>query len=371
MNLAQEAWERNDVIRAKELLERHDPAINETDMRGIEWYFLRRLCEESSSIEKRIFLPYGARGLALSPSKDKFVVGLQNNSITIVDPRKGRVLQKFGPGDRTWLPTYVEFSNNGTQLIVPANDTRNIQVLKWPSCQVLMEMRGHTEEVRAASAAPNDPVLASASANGEIIIWDLDSGSIVHREPAHTGKILSLDFSHNSPRLVSGGDDGTVKLWRWTGTALEIEKQHDDHLRGISAAAFSNAGRLIASGGVKEIILWDTIQNKRLFTLDGHADELRTLEFSSDDKSLLSASRDKSVKLWDVETGTLLMTKKVHSSVATSALFLNDETVASIGFDGTLAIWPIDHLIHTEHKSPKFRSMRRDTRTDCDGLTGI
>ena len=176
-----------------------------------------------------------------------------------------------------------------------------------------MELQGHSDNVFAVRVAANNQILASASDKGEIIIWDLDAGALLHREQNH-GKekaIASLDFSHDSLRVASCNADGIVTIWRWTGTRLELAMQHHDkHVQGVSALAFSSDSRLLASGGDKEIILWDTSQRKRVYTLEGHTDALRSLAFSSDNRRLLSASRDKSVKLWDVETGALLMTKK-------------------------------------------------------------
>ena len=91
------------------------------------------------------------------------------------------------------------------------------------------------------------------------------------------------------------------------------------------ALAFGNDSRLLASGGDREIILWDAsleeacVHARRVIRM--HCDHWH---FSSDNRRLLSASRDKSVKLWDVESGALLMTKKEpHSSITTAALFLN------------------------------------------------
>nr|POE92405.1 transcription initiation factor tfiid subunit 5 [Quercus suber] len=73
---------------------------------------------------------------------------------------------------------------------------------------------GHVDTITALACAPNGTTLASADDRGEIILWDLPSGRLIKRMRGHArGGIWSLDWSIESSVLVSGGADGTVRVW--------------------------------------------------------------------------------------------------------------------------------------------------------------
>ncbi len=73
---------------------------------------------------------------------------------------------------------------------------------------------GHVGNVTALACAPNGHVVASADDRGEIILWSLPTGRLIKRMRGHgRGGIWSLDWSVESSVLVSGGADGTVRVW--------------------------------------------------------------------------------------------------------------------------------------------------------------
>lgn len=73
---------------------------------------------------------------------------------------------------------------------------------------------GHLGNVTSLSCAPNGKHVASGDDRGEILLWDLATGRLVKRMKGHgRGGIWSLDWSVESSVLVSGGADGTVRVW--------------------------------------------------------------------------------------------------------------------------------------------------------------
>jgi transcription initiation factor TFIID subunit 5 len=108
----------------------------------------------------------------------------------------------------TWHP-------NGTY-VFSASDEMDKSIRMWSvvtgSC--VRVFAGHTDYVSALECAPNGKILASADAGGNIFFWDIDKGTRIKRCRGHgKGGIPSLSFSVESNVLVSGGLDGTVRLW--------------------------------------------------------------------------------------------------------------------------------------------------------------
>jgi len=104
---------------------------------------------------------------------------------------------------------------------------------------------GHTGNVTAIACAPNGLKLASADDRGEIILWDLPAGRIDKRLRGHgRGGIWSLDWSVESSVLVSGGADGTVRVWD-----VQVKKEAQAAGKAGENGAGAKADGAIAGNG--------------------------------------------------------------------------------------------------------------------------
>ncbi|KAL1902759.1 Transcription initiation factor TFIID subunit 5 [Sporothrix stenoceras] len=109
----------------------------------------------------------------------------------------------------------IAWHTNGTYVFSASDETdktiRMWSVIKGDCVRVFT---GHTDYITALECAPNGRILASADTGGNIIIWDITKGTRIKRCRGHAkGGISSLSFSAESTVLVSGGLDGTLRLW--------------------------------------------------------------------------------------------------------------------------------------------------------------
>ena len=162
--------------------------------------------------------------------------------------------------------------------------------------------------------APDGERLAAGDSNGDIHVYDVAAGRLLHIFSGHCGWVTSLAFSPDGGLLASGGTDHAVRLWDVdSGQCLKILDQHTSE---IWAVEFSPTGHLLASGSDDATIrLWDVASGDTCQILEGHSSWVLGVRFVADERPspnspavapqgcLVSCSDDHTVKIWDISTG--------------------------------------------------------------------
>ncbi|KAB0241844.1 hypothetical protein EZJ55_16060 [Microcystis aeruginosa EAWAG127a] len=116
------------------------------------------------------------------------------------------------------------------------------------------------------------------------------------------------------------------------------------HNGSVNSVSFSSDGKTLVSGSRdKTIKLWNVETGKEIRTLKGHDSYVLSVNFSPDGKTLVSGSWDKTIKLWNVETGKEIRTLKGHDSAVISVNFSPDgKTLVSGSYDNTIKLWNVE-----------------------------
>ena len=120
-----------------------------------------------------------------------------------------------------------------------------------------------------------------------------------------------------------------------------ILKGHTDN---VNFASFSHDGRWIVSASDDRTVrVWDVQTGILLKTLEGHTDSIKSASFSPNDKWIVSASDDKTIRIWDVETGMQTGILLGHTASVRSAYFSPDgKRIVSASWDHTIRLWDVE-----------------------------
>ena len=291
MHLAYQRWESADMQQFADLLERYEPRDGQKDLRGFEWFYLKRLAQP---IVPTRMISYDAPGhIAFSPDR---------KTLAITGPR---------------------------------------ELMLWDlkNSEPIVKRAEHHSLIKPVAFSPDGQLLATGGWDGELRLWPvahdqgrlrLNKSILLNAQENMTYDCLA--FSPDGKYLATSGGQ-TVPVWDLAQRRVEELK---GHMGRVACVAFSPDGTLASGGAYPDmsIRLWDVETGEQITKLgedkDQHTGGVVTIAFSPDGELLASGSHDDTVKLWQVSTGTLLANLEGHSNEVVSVAFSPDgEMLAS------------------------------------------
>ena len=193
--------------------------------------------------------------------------------------------------------------------------------------------------------SPDGKTLAAAS-DGSVYLWDLQTKKLRNVLVGDANRIGALAFSPTGETVAGATWKNAIQLWdRHTGKLLKTLIGHTDlNTRSMSIGfiAYSDDGKSLASVGWRDrtIRIWDVETGQRLQTITVLPERIYSVAYSPDSQFLVGGGSDSNIYLWDVGTGELLKTFTGHTSDVGSVTYSRDgTTLVSGSWDKTIRFW--------------------------------
>jgi WD40 repeat protein/tRNA A-37 threonylcarbamoyl transferase component Bud32 len=168
---------------------------------------------------------------------------------------------------------------------------------------------------------------------------------------AHAGRATCVAVRPDQHTVVSGGDDGMIKLWSFP-LSRELATWNA-HTGGVDCLAFSPDGRFCVSAGKDSSLkVWDIALSALIRTIPVNGGAI-SISFSTNSNVFATACRDHTIKIWELSSGKVIQTVKTgQDQISQIAFSPVASRVLAANANGGITIWNLDEPPHKRQFNP-------------------
>jgi WD40 repeat protein len=228
-------------------------------------------------------------------------------------------------------------------------------------------LSGHQGGVLSLAVSPDEALLASASADCTVRIWDIEQMSCREVCRQHKDSVSSVIWI-STTHLASGDYSNNIKIWDLSSPSSLSLKGHDFTVQALTL--IPDMSMICSASSDETIRCWDLRSQKCVFSLAGHTGSVYCLSYCLGEQHLCSGSADSTVKVWDLRRRAQLASLNGHSSSVMGVSWHQSERrLASVGTDSNLMVWDLTTM-RSEVKVAQ-RSRGLESVASCTGTKNI
>ncbi|HWO26389.1 MAG TPA: WD40 repeat domain-containing protein, partial [Kofleriaceae bacterium] len=272
---------------------------------------------------------------AWSPDGARVLTEGSDSAVQIWDAATGR--ERFALGDHA-PPVVAAWSPAGE---IATADAAGVIRLWTADGQLRAAIRGAQRTPIRIAFSADGARFAVTRVGGNVALVDTAAGTLHATWQADPARAEAIAFDPAGARIVTAGRSGQAVVWSLEGKELARLVGHTD---AIWHAVFDATGeRVITASLDKTARVWDAQSGKPLHRLVGHDGRVTGLAVDVRARRIATASADTTVRLWSLDTGELLVTLRGHTAQVTAVAFAPGDQLVSASADGTARVWDLVH----------------------------
>ncbi|MDE2777944.1 MAG: protein kinase [Chloroflexota bacterium] len=292
----------------------------------------------------------------------------EHNTIQVWDVASGENVLTIPP-DGVGFVRDVEFSPDGVTIAATTWSGAlggTARIYDAATGEELQRLYAHRDTIANLEFSPDGALLATASRDQSVKIWDIGKGVLVTSYVDLGDRIQDIEFSPDGETMLIGlgeagnfpdGSDSPAdsSAYLWDLRNRTQAQVYAGHGNWVWAADISADGSLVATGsgplfGPESVAaldatarIWDAETGEVILVLEGHTDTVDSVRFLPDGQQLLSAGWDGTIRRWDLSTGAEIQRYLVEdASVFMIDLLPNGAQFVSGSSDGLIRLWDIE-----------------------------
>jgi len=276
-----------------------------------------------------IATPAEVRSVGFSPDGNRVVVAGADNKARVF-ALDGKLMEFFNHEAAVFSAAY---HGDGKRLVTASADKT---AKLWTSA--LVWQGTHTGPVRDAAFSPKGDRILSGGDDKLVKVWNAADGKELKSFPGHGAAVTGISLSADATKVASASADKTIKVW-----LIDGPKPEPTASIALAAApagiSLSPNGLRVAVGLTNQISVHDIATGKELQSISDHTAPVRAVAFAADNRTLVSASADKTARVSDVNAISVI---DAHPGGVVGAQFHSNLTqVLSAGGDKTIKLWDL------------------------------
>lgn len=193
--------------------------------------------------------------------------------------------------------------SNNNRFILTGGVHGEIRLWEMRSRELISHLKEHGQKVTALVLYPDDTQAISASRDRNILRWNLRTEKRVHCHAQRMGGINGIALAPDVSSILSVGQERKLVSWGVSEPSAIQQKILDGYAEQDEGrcVVISHSGKFVATGGTAGIVrLWDFASFQMVSEVSGHSSTINSLQFTPDDKQIVSGGEDGSIFLWCV-----------------------------------------------------------------------
>jgi Planctomycete cytochrome C/WD domain, G-beta repeat len=223
----------------------------------------------------------------------------------------------------------------------PEGDVQVLDGVNDPKV-MLKQLLDSDDSVLCLAVSADGKHIACGGCDRTVRVWEYPSGKLEQSIENHADWVLGVVFSPDGKLLLSCSRDKTAKVWDLVAKESVLTfPEHQNIVFGVGVKADSKAG--FSVGTDKQLRMWAaTGEGKQIKVLGGHGDDILKLVQHPTLPLMVTCSADKTVKVWNPETGANTKTLSgLTDHVFAAAISPDGKQVAAGGYDGEVRVWNV------------------------------